>query len=87
MSNIKTAISIESALFQEAESAAHEMKVSRSRLFALAMEEFLRNRQTHQIIARLNEVYSEELDPDETRQLEGMRRLYRRVLEHEGNEW
>jgi hypothetical protein len=87
MSNVKTAISIDAALFKQAEAAAHEMKVSRSRLFALAIEEFLRRRETQQLVASLNEVYGGEPDPEDELALQGMRRLYRKVLEGEGNEW
>ena len=42
MENIKTAISIEKSLFTQANALARKMKVSRSRLFVLALEDFIR---------------------------------------------
>ena len=41
MAIIKTAVSIESGLFEKAEKAAQNLKVSRSRLFALALDNYL----------------------------------------------
>ena len=86
MTNIKTAVSLDENLFKQVEVAAHEMKVSRSRLFALALEEFLRRRETQQLVASLNEVYSGEPDPEDELALRALRHLYRKVLDAEGNE-
>jgi metal-responsive CopG/Arc/MetJ family transcriptional regulator len=58
MSSVKTAISVEGSLFQQAEEVAKEMHVSRSRLFAMAMEDFLGRRKTQDIIDQLNAVHS-----------------------------
>jgi metal-responsive CopG/Arc/MetJ family transcriptional regulator len=41
MQAIKTAISIEKKLFDQAEIIARTMKVSRSRLFAIALQDFI----------------------------------------------
>ena len=38
---MKTAISIPDSLFRKAEEAAHRLGLTRSRLFSLAIEEFL----------------------------------------------
>jgi len=43
MAHVKTAISIEESVFLRIENLARELDVSRSRLFALAMNEFLRS--------------------------------------------
>ena len=58
MSSVKTAISVEGSLFEQAEEAAKELHVTRSRLFAMAMEEFLGRRKTQDIIDQLNAVHS-----------------------------
>ena len=57
MSSVKTAISVEGSLFEQAEEVAKELHVTRSRLFAMAMEEFLRRRKRQDIIDQLNAVY------------------------------
>jgi antitoxin MazE6 len=63
---MKTAISLPDPLFEEAEAMAKEMGVSRSELYASALEAFLRDRRRAEITERLNEVYKDEpsgLDP------------------------
>jgi metal-responsive CopG/Arc/MetJ family transcriptional regulator len=63
---MKTAVSLPDALFKEGETAAKEMKVTRSHLYALALSEFLKQREEDAITEKLNEVYSRvdsRLDP------------------------
>lgn len=63
---MKTAISLPDDLFRLAEAAAHQLRMSRSQLYAAAIAEFLDRRQTGRVTKRLNEVYSEQpakLDP------------------------
>jgi metal-responsive CopG/Arc/MetJ family transcriptional regulator len=84
MPSIKTAISLDRSLFEEADALAQEMRVSRSRLFVLALEEFIRRHQNRQLQARLNEAYEGESDPAETVRLRGMQRYHREVV---GGEW
>jgi metal-responsive CopG/Arc/MetJ family transcriptional regulator len=63
---MKTAVSLPDELFQRAESAARKLRVSRSRLYALAIGEYLDRRRADRITRRLDEVYaqrSSRLDP------------------------
>ena len=55
---MKTAVSVPDDLFRQAEVAARRLRVSRSRLYATAISEFLSRRQGDAITERLNEVYS-----------------------------
>ena len=57
MANVKTAISIHEGLFKQAESMAREMRLSRSRLFATAIEEFIARHQNRQLLDRINKAY------------------------------
>jgi metal-responsive CopG/Arc/MetJ family transcriptional regulator len=84
MSSVKTAISLDQSLFEEADALAQEMCLSRSRLFVLALEEFIRRHQNRQLQAQLNAVYEGEPDPAESMRLSGMRRYHREVV---GGEW
>ena len=84
MSSVRTAISLDRSLLEEADALAEELRVSRSRLFVLALEDFRRRHQNRQLQARLNEAYAGEPDPAETMQLRKMRRHHREVV---GNEW
>ena len=64
MPAIKTAISIEQALFDQAEELAREMNVSRSKLVSLALNEFVRRREEEEITCKLNEA-CKDFPPDE----------------------
>ena len=63
MHTMKTAISVEDRLLQEADLTARQMGLSRSRLFSVAVEEYMRRRRQEQMLAQLNQVYSGEPDP------------------------
>ncbi len=79
----KTAISIDDSLFAEAEKLAREMDVSRSRLFSLALEEFVRRRQSGRMLAQINAAYEDEPDADEAELPRRMRGSHRRIVEGE----
>ena len=55
MPAIKTAISIEKDLFEQAEELAKEMKVSRSKLVSLALDQFVRKHEQQDMTRRINE--------------------------------
>lgn len=67
MATIKTAISIPKKLFEAANQLAAELNISRSRLFALAVQEFIERRKNRELLGQINAVYGEGLD-DEDRQ-------------------
>lgn len=81
MSSVKTAISLEAALYQEAQGMARKMKVSRSRLFAAAMAEFLERRRNHELFAAVNAAYAEAPDAAEKRLRRAMRGQHRRGVQ------
>jgi predicted transcriptional regulator len=56
--NVKTAVSVPDDLFRLAEAAARRLRVSRSKLYATAISEFLNRQQGNAVTERLNEVYS-----------------------------
>lgn len=63
---MKTAISIPDPLFQAAEQFAKRMGLSRSELYAVALQEYLQAHQRDQITEQLDAVYADEdssLDP------------------------
>ena len=55
---MKTAVSVPDDLFRKAEAAARRLGVSRSKLYATAISEFLDRQETNTVTERLNEVYS-----------------------------
>jgi metal-responsive CopG/Arc/MetJ family transcriptional regulator len=54
---MKTAVSLPDNLFRVAEAEAKKLKVSRSRLYAIALAEFIERRRAGSVTARLNKVY------------------------------
>jgi metal-responsive CopG/Arc/MetJ family transcriptional regulator len=83
MENIKTAISIQKAVFDQAEDLARRMKVSRSRLFVLALEDYLRRNQNRELLAQINAAYADEPDAAERTLRRKSRRTHRRIVEGE----
>ena len=63
---MKTAISLPDSVFEEAESLAKQLGLSRSELYTNALKAYLRKYNRDQILGKLNQIYSEEpseLDP------------------------
>lgn len=63
---MKTAVSLPNPLFEAADQLAKRLGVSRSELYARAIAEYLKSRQSEGITEALNRVYREEpsnLDP------------------------
>ena len=83
MANVKTAVSLRKPLFEQADALAREMKIPRSRLFALALEEFIARRESHRLLERINAAYEDAPDPSERELLRRMRRAQRSALEDE----
>jgi len=59
------------------------MKVSRSRLFVLALEDFVKCQQHRQLLETINRAYRDAPDPPEQKRLRKMRRLHRQAVEDE----
>lgn len=81
MEHVKTAISLHKTLFKQVEALAHEMHISRSRLFVLAVEEFIRRHENQRLLERLNAAYADAPDAAEQVLHCRMRRQHRQVLE------
>jgi len=77
---MKTAISLEGRLLQEADRTARQMGISRSRLFSLALENYLRKRRNKEILDQLNEVYAEDPGPEERRIVAEMKRRFHATI-------
>ncbi len=81
MESIKTAISIEKSLFTQANALARKMKVSRSRLFVLALEDFIHEQENRELLEKINAVYADEPDESEKKLRRKMRKSHRRLVE------
>jgi metal-responsive CopG/Arc/MetJ family transcriptional regulator len=64
---MKTAISVEDALMEQADDAARDLGLSRSGLIAEALREYLLRRRQARVSDRLNQAYANGLSPTERR--------------------
>lgn len=78
---MKVALSIPDDLFKAAETLSKRLGVSRSRLYASALADFLAKHRGGKVTQHLNSVYATQ----ESRLEPGVRRLQRRSLER--NAW
>ena len=76
---MKVALSIPDELFKTAETVSKRLRVSRSRLYMMALAEFLAKHHGRKVTDRLNAVYGVE----ESRLAPDVRRLQRRALKRE----
>jgi len=83
MEHVKTAISLDKTLFEQVEALAHEMHISRSRLFVLAVEEFIRRHESQRLLERINAAYADAPDAAEQALHRRIRRQHRHVVEGE----
>lgn len=81
MQNIKTAISIDKSLFAQANVLAKKLKLSRSRLFVLALEDFIQEQQNRELLEKINAVYADEPDESEKVLRRKVRKSHRRLIE------
>ena len=76
---MKTAISISDTLFEKAEKTARYMGIPRSKLYVIALEEYIDRNNGEMITQKLNEVYSKinknEFEKDLAVGLESLRNL------------
>ena len=84
MQAMKTAISIEKNLFDQAENLARTMKVSRSKLFVIALQDYIEHQKNKEMLSQINAAYADEPDTTEQTLLRKSRKQHRRIV---GGEW
>ncbi|MEJ5311646.1 MAG: hypothetical protein WHX52_17940 [Anaerolineae bacterium] len=78
---VKTAISLENSLFQKVNDLAQELKISRSHLFTLAVQQFIESYENQRLLEKINAVYADGPDPEEVALLQRMRAHHRQLVE------
>ena len=77
MSGVKTAISLEKELFDQVNKLSKEMNVSRSRFFALAVDDYLRRYESKKLLDEINSAYSDIPNEEEKRITHAMKQKQR----------
>ncbi len=84
MAKIKTAISIESDLLDQASDIAQERNISRSQVVSQALEEFIQRYRNNQLLEEINAAFDEVPDEDEEQMLHAMREKQKKLWEEDG---
>ena len=83
MPGVKTAISLDEELLIKVNRLADNLHVSRSKVFTLAVREYLKKQENQSLLAQLNEVY-EDFPSEEEREIsKSMRITHNKIIEQE----
>ena len=77
---MKTAISVDDRLLNEADQTAHAMGLSRSGLFSLALKDYLARRRREEIVGQLNRVYAREPERSERQTAARLKAKFRATI-------
>ena len=83
MTRVRTGISLDTELFEAAERLAQEFHLTRSALYARALEELIERHRSKQLLDDLNATYGELPDPED----EALQRGIRRTMRCVGDSW
>ena len=75
MGSVKTAVSLEPALFKELEAAAKKAGESRSAVIAHALRKYLRDEETRRFMDSMNEAYADDPGLSDEERMAVRRRL------------
>lgn len=81
--SVKTAISMQEELFKEVNNLAEKLHISRSKLFVIAVQEFIKKNETHQLLSQINNAFSDHQDSEELKLHSKMRKKHAKNLERE----
>jgi len=81
--SVKTAISMQEELFKEVNKLAGELHVSRSRLFVMAVQDFIKKKESHNLLSKINNAFSDHPDSEEIKIQSNMRKKQTKKLERE----
>ncbi len=84
MAIVKTAISLQESLFERADALSRQLQLSRSQLFARAMDEYLKRHESRMLLEAIDGALEGKPEAEEKDYLRRMRDAQRRRLEGRG---
>lgn len=81
--SVKTAISLQEKLFKKVDKLAGELHVSRSRLFVMAVQDFIKKKESQNFLSQINNAFSDHPDSEEIKVQSNMRQKQSKQLERE----
>ncbi len=83
MPGVKTAISLDEELFLKVNNLANNLHISRSKVFTLAVQDYVKKQENQALLSRLNEVYKDLPIEEERKTLKSMRGKQKRLIQEE----
>ena len=83
MPGVKTAISLDEELLLKVNRLANDLHVSRSKVFTLAVQVYLKIRENQSLLAQLNEAYEDFPGEEESEISKSMRIKHSKIIEQE----
>ena len=80
---VKTAISLQEELFKKINKLAGELHVSRSKLFVMAVQDFIKKKESQELLSQINNAFSDHPDCEEIKIQSKMRKKQAKKLERE----
>ena len=81
--SIKTAISMQEELFKEVNRLAGELHVSRSKLFVMAIQDYIKKNESRNMLSKINDAFSDYPDVEEIKVHNKMRKKQAKNIERE----
>jgi len=81
--SVKTAISIQEELFKKVNQLASELHVSRSKLFGMAVQDFINKKESQNLLSQINNAFSDHPNPEDVDIQTSMRKKQAKQLERE----
>ena len=82
MPGVKTAISLDEGLLIKVNRLANDLHISRSKVFTLAVQDYLKKQENQSLLAQLNEAYGEFPSEEEVIS-KSMRSKHKKIVEQE----
>ena len=83
MPGVKTAISLDEELLLKVNSLADNLHVSRSKVFTMAVQDYLKKQENQSLLAQLNEAYEDFPNEEGSGVLKSMRVKHNKIIEQE----
>jgi len=77
---MRTSLLVRKSTLKKADELARQMKISRNRLFSMALEQFIQGQQNRELLEKFNAAYADGSDPEEQMLLEKYRKIQRELV-------
>ena len=83
MPGVKTAISLDEKLLLKVDKLSNDLHVSRSKVFTLAVQDYLKKLENQSLLAQLNEAYEDSPSEEERKISKSIRIKHNKIVEQE----